>query len=154
MAVAQLYAAHLVMSQCLDDIKAQNVGVKRLIKHFDKPGQLRGPLTIGDIPAIEVMVGGANTAWKNNQSQEITYTFRLSITVPEHSQTKAEELWQWTHAKIWQRFDVSLAQGNAHRLLPATPATVLEGELDGQTVTVWTWEQPVIVGVWNPRTYS
>jgi hypothetical protein len=145
-----LTATHALMITALENLLLQG-HVKRVIRHIDKPGQLR-KITIGDLPAIDLNVKAASSNWKTNQTQEIVYTFVFTIIVAEHAHPQAEKIWQHLHAALWQLFTPTA--GGA-RVLESSPTSITEDTLeDGPTVSVWQFEQPVACAHWNPRTYS
>lgn len=128
---------------------------RRVFDHLDKPGRLQS-WSIGDLPAIEVLPVRASSRWVENTSQQLTYTIRFSIYTPEWSTVQGELLYMQTVAALTQSFDTPSDPGSVWRLLPASSevSITLEQINDGPTVTVWSWEQPLMVGRWNPKTVT
>lgn len=108
-------------------------------------------ITIGDLPSMEIAPAANQTAWKNNQSQEILHT--LAATV----------LTRWTDVlageRIWEEFVRAVNQADAVfstagcRLLNVGQATCVVDVLDGETgpfVRRWNWTI-TLLRRWNPR---
>lgn len=57
---------------------------------------------IGQMPSIEVRPVSCRTVWKNNQSQELTYTLSIVVYTPRLDCRPIEQIWELLVRALWQ----------------------------------------------------
>lgn len=129
--------------------------LKRKITYFDRPGRLQN-VSIGDLPAVEVIPIGGTDYWETNQWKKVEYQFRNRLCTREWSTVEGESLVLHMRASIFQEFD-DTSPTSAFRIKEQSPFTIqfvtLGAGADGPAVTIWEWTDTVTVGRYNPRLY-
>lgn len=150
-----LTLAHASYASAYFNSSYVNNRLKRKITFFDKPGRLQ-QVSIGDLPAVEVLPIGGTDYWETNQWKKVEYQFQNTLYTPEWSTTDGESLVLNMRAAIYQHVD-DTTPTESFRVKEQGPfsiqmITLGEGG-NGPAVTAWRWTDTITAGKYNPRLY-